>query len=341
MRYFAYLILISSLLVAGCSGDDDKSSSYLPGNSGNQGEILVVAPSILWASDEGNLLIQGLNKLFPGLPAEEPLFTHIQVKTEGFGDVFKTHRNILEIRIDPTNKTQAVKRENVFAKQQIQIILTLNNLRDLEPFMKTQFDQLLWTFHNAEIDRLSSRNRAFGKASLNDEIQDMTGLTGIIQEDFELVVNQPSFVWLRLDREKPIGGYQHAIKQGLMIYSRPYTDTVQFSDSSLLIWKQEMNKKHIPGLKTSYMGIEDRFIKPIISSINFRGETAKEIRGLWRMQGAKGVFMGGPFYALSFYNPQNKKQYLVEGYVYGPQFNKRTFVREIEAIVKSYKPSVE
>jgi len=32
---------------------------------------------------------------------------------------------------------------------------------------------------------------------------------------------------------------------------------------------------------------------------------------------------------------------LVEGYVYGPQFNKRTFVREIEAIVKSYKPSVE
>jgi len=48
--------------------------------------------------------------------------------------------------------------------------------------------------------------------------------------------------------------------------------------------------------------------------------------------------MGGPFYSLAFYNDANKKQYMVEGYVYGPQFNKRAFIREIEAMVKSVRP---
>lgn len=338
MRFLSLIAL--SILLTACYNDDDQAS-YLPGNSGNQGEILVVAPTELWSSDESNYLKRGLLKLFEGLPAEEPLFTSIEVKAESFGAVFKTHRNILEFSIDRTNPTSVIKRENIHAKQQTQIIVTLNGLRDLEGFMQTQFDQILWTFHNAEIDRLSSRNKAFGSNEVNQELADISGLEGIIQKDFKFATKEDDFVWLRLDREKPIGGYQHAIKQGLIIYRRPYTDTAQFSESSLIEWKIAVNKKHIPGPKTSYMGIEDRFIKPTMSTINFRGSAAKEIRGLWRMQGAKGVFMGGPFYALSFYNEVNKQQYMVEGYVYGPQFNKRTFMREIEAVVKSYKPASE
>ena len=340
MRLLSLVLLSFVFLFASCVNEDSKAS-YLPGNSGNQGEILVVAPTALWASDESNYLKKGLLKLFDGLPAEEPLFTSIEVKTESFGNVFKTHRNILEFRIDKTNKTSVIKRENIYAKQQTQVIVTLNNFNDLQGFVSAQFDRILWTFHNAEIDRLSSRNKAFGPKDLNEEVAKISGLVGIIQEDFEIATKAPGFLWLRLDREKPIGGYQHAIKQGLMIYSRPYVDTAQFSDSSLIAWKLAVNEQHIPGPKTSYMGIEDRFIKPTVNTINFRGTAAKEIRGLWRMQGAKGVFMGGPFYALSFYNDINKQQYLVEGYVYGPQFNKRTFVREIEAVVKSYKPAPE
>ena len=338
MHHFTFFLVSILALLSSCSNDDSKAS-YLPGNSGNQGEILVVAPTELLSSDESNYLKKGLLKLFEGLPAEEPLFTSIEVKSESFGDVFKTHRNIIEFRIDKTNQTSVIKREDVYAKQQTQIIVTLNSLRDVEGFMQSQFDQILSVFHNAEINRLSSRNRAFGSKELNEEILELTDLLGIIQEDFEIASKATDFIWLRLDREKPIGGYQHAIKQGLMIYSRPYTDTAQFSDSSLIAWKMATNKTRVPGPKTSHMGIEDRFTKPIVNTINYRGSVAKEIRGLWRMQGVKGVFMGGPFYALSFYNDLNKKQYMVEGYVYGPQFNKRTFVREIEAIVKSYKPA--
>ena len=80
------------------------------------------------------------------------------------------------------------------------------------------------------------------------------------------------------------------------------------------------------------MTISDRMILPKTRYINFNGLTAKEIRGLWRMEG---FIMGGPFYSLAFYNPNNGRQYMVEGYVYAPQFDKLKFIREIEAMVKS------
>jgi len=336
MRSLLYWVALTITCVS-CMEDTGDNRSYLPANTGNQGEIVVVAPPVLWASDEANLLKKELLTLFEGLPADEPLFTSVEVSTEGFVDLFKTHRNILEFRIDPTNKTGALKRKDIYAKQQTQIIVNLNKLNDLPTFLENEFPGVLKEFHQAEISRLASRNRAFGDEKLKEEVLMLSGVSLILQEDFELAKQSPDFLWLRLDREKPIGGFQHQINQGIMIYQRPYSDTLQFSDTSLIAWKNNINKAFVEGPSTSYMSISNRYIAPVINTISFRGSAAKEMRGLWRMEGAKGVFMGGAFYAIAFYDPISKNQYFVEGYVYGPQFNKRSFIREIEAMVKSAK----
>ena len=317
---FAYSIAIV-ICCQGCVDDSGDNRSYLPGNSGIQGEIIVVAPQALWASDEASLLKKELLTLFPGLPADEPLFTSVEVNTEGFVDLFKTHRNILEFRIDLTNKTGALKRKDVYASQQTQIIVTLNKLNDLPNFLANDFQGVLREFHQAEISRLASRNRAFGDDKLMEEVAAMTGVKLILQEDFEVAKQTPDFLWLRLDREKPIGGFQHQINQGIMIYQRPYSDTLQFSDTSLIAWKNKINQAFVEGPSASHMAISNRYIAPVIKTISFRGSAAK----------------GGPFYAIAFYDPISKNQYFIEGYVYGPQFNKRSFIREVEAIVKSAK----
>ena len=187
-------------------------------------------------------------------------------------------------------------------------------------------------FHQAEIDRLIERNKAFGSESLNKTILEKTGLNLTIQDKFQVAVDETEFLWLRLDQSKPLGGYQHTISQGFLIYKRPYRDTADFSDSSLLAWKSEVNKKYVEGPQNSYMSVSDRFILPKSKLIIFNDQTAKEIRGLWRMEG---YFMGGPFYALAFYNPNNGMQYMVEGYAYAPQFDKAPLIREVEAIAKS------
>lgn len=84
------------------------------------------------------------------------------------------------------------------------------------------------------------------------------------------------------------------------------------------------------------MSVSNRFILPKSKLITFHEQTAKELRGLWRMEG---YFMGGPFYALAFYNPNNGMQYMLEGYAYAPQFDKAPLIREIEAIAKSAAPA--
>lgn len=321
----------------GCTETENRQQ-YLPGNSGNQGELLVMAPNEFWNANESSYLQDSLLLLFPGLPAAEPFFTTVEIKTKSLSDIFKTHRNILEFRMDPTNKTSVVVRKNVYAKQQRMIVVTLNKIGDLKSLVDSQLRQILWEFHEAELERLISRNRAFGDQSLNEKIAESTGLEMVMQQDFAVAKTTSEFMWLRLDREKPVGGFQHQINQGIMIYSRPYTDTAQFSIESLVEWKNSVNQQYVEGPRKSYMNISFKLYPPTYQPVEFRNQQAKEIRGLWRMEGVKGVFMGGPFYGLAFYNPENGRQYMVEGYVYGPQFNKRTFIREIEAIVKSAKP---
>ncbi|GAB4377233.1 MAG: DUF4837 family protein [Salibacteraceae bacterium] len=266
------------------------------------------------------------------------MFSCVKVKETGFDDIFKTHRNVLQITVDPEKPTQIVSKKDLYSRQQLYVLVNIQHTSDSNAVTKGELEQLWWLFHKAEIERLVSRNREFGSAVLNQTIAEHTGLDIVMQQDFIIAKKDTHFIWLRLDREKPVGGYQHQINQGIMIYSRPYKDTNQFSDSSLFAWKNQINGKYIEGPAGSHMAISTKLYLPQTYFITFRGYAAKEIRGLWRMDGVDGVFMGGPFYALSFVNVYNGRQYMIDGYVYGPQFDKLPFVREIEAIAKSVKP---
>ncbi|MEQ9187799.1 MAG: DUF4837 family protein [Cryomorphaceae bacterium] len=329
-----YVVFILCVVLSGCG--EASRSNLLPGNSGNSGEVIVVAPSEVWSTSYADVIGNAMGETFYGLPQDELLLKRVELKEAGFNDMFRTHRNVLKIEIHPDKKTSVQVRRDVYARQQLYILINLKSLEELPAVLEGRMGQILRLFHEAEITRLISRNKAFGQQKLNDQIKDLTGLGVIMQDKFQVAVESPGFLWLRLDQSKPLGGYQHSISQGVMIYSRPYTDTADFSDSSIYAWKSRINKAYVKGPKKSYMSISDRFLPPKSELITYQGLTAKEVRGLWRMEG---YFMGGPFYALIFYNPANGLQYMVEGYAYAPQFDKAPLIREIEAIAKTATPA--
>ena len=326
------LVLISSLTIASISCGEASRKDLLPRNTGSKGEVAVVAPDGVWKTSTGDTLSVSMDQLMYGLPQDELLLKRIEIKESGFNDFFKTHRNILKVEVHPDQKTAVKVRRDVYSRQQLYIVISIQTLEELPSVLKSRIKDIMQLFHQAEIDRLIERNKAFGSESLNKTILEKTGLNLTIQNKFQVAVDEPEFLWLRLDQSKPLGGYQHTISQGFLIYKRPYRDTADFSDSSLLAWKSEVNKKYVEGPQNSYMSVSDRFILPKSKLIIFNDQTAKEIRGLWRMEG---YFMGGPFYALAFYNPNNGMQYMVEGYAYAPQFDKAPLIREVEAIAKS------
>ncbi len=328
-------ILLSFIIFLSACEDSASRKSILPGCTGNPNEILLVAPDQVWKTSAGDVFKGLMNKIQFGLPQDELMFQNIEIKESGFNDFWVTHRNIVRIEIDKTKEEGISVKREVYARQQLYTIITIHNMDNLKAVLEPSINQLLDVYYNEEITRLIERNKYFGSKELNQQVAEITDINIVTQDEFFIAKQEDNFLWLRLEREKPIGGYQHQISQGLMVYWRPYTDTTNFSDTSLLAWKSEVNRKYVEGPKNSVMTISDRMILPQTKYITFNDQAAKEIRGLFRMEG---FIMGGPFYSLAFFNPENGRQYMVEGFVYAPQFDKLKFLREIEAMVRSAKP---
>ena len=68
---------------------------------------------------------------------------------------------------------------------------------------------------------------------------------------------------------------------------------------------------------------------------DYKGHKAVEIRGLWIYEGEVFVGGGGPFVQYSILNEATNKITTVCGYVYGPKFDKREYIREIDAVLNT------
>lgn len=47
--------------------------------------------------------------------------------------------------------------------------------------------------------------------------------------------------------------------------------------------------------------------------------------------------MGGPFITYGFYDEASGRNYLIDGMVFAPNFNKREFIRQLEVIAYSFR----
>jgi hypothetical protein len=58
------------------------------------------------------------------------------------------------------------------------------------------------------------------------------------------------------------------------------------------------------------------------------------LRGLWKLENA---FMGGPFINISLLDENRNRVVTVDAFVYAPGLDKRNYVREVEAILNTFK----
>jgi len=92
--------------------------------------------------------------------------------------------------------------------------------------------------------------------------------------------------------------------------------------------------KYIQGARdNSYMQVYEEY-SPETQEINLNGSYAMEYRGLWNMAND---FMGGPFLHYTFVDEKNNRVVNLDAFVFAPKFNKREYLRELEAILKSVK----
>ncbi|MFB6307136.1 MAG: DUF4837 family protein [Flavobacteriales bacterium] len=334
MQKPAIPILYSILLViVGC---DSGEVSYKPEQSGMPGEMVVVSEQKIWESEVGELVRDSFQQRYPGLPQSEPMFDIGHYTYSEFNDILKKHRNLLLIEVSDTIEKKSVQMlKEYWASEQLLFRLKANNKREAKGLLKEKSGAIISRINNKERERVLSEISEESDNYIKQALRKDYGFTMEVDKKCRIRKNEGNFVWIEKAGTRRKGGRAHDVKQGIIIYTRPYKDSSLFSKKEIIKFRDSMLKKYIPGPSPgSYMTTETRFpsVAPIKKEVTHEDQYAVVLRGLWRVEND---FMGGPFISLTTYDKKNNQLVTVEGYVYAPKFNKREYVREVEAMVYS------
>jgi hypothetical protein len=80
--------------------------------------------------------------------------------------------------------------------------------------------------------------------------------------------------------------------------------------------------------------ITEEAYTPHIFEVELDGKKTFETKGKWEV---KGMYMAGPFISYSVVDKANNRLVVVEGLTYAPSINKRDYMFELEAVLKTLK----
>ena len=213
-----------------------------------------------------------------------------------------------------------------FAVSQLIITLQAPNDSAFLNLLTQNSDRIIETFEELERQRLTSANSQNPDQKLISLIREKHGIILALPTGYEIALDTTNCTWLIKE--------SNTIIQGILIYHVPYTQTGNLTLEKLVSQRDTVLKQYIHGtVAGSYMTTEMAF-QPTISTYRLRSLfSVSELRGLWRME--NGISMGGPFISVSRFDDPGQQITTVEGFVYAAGFEKRNYIRELEAIVIS------
>ena len=78
----------------------------------------------------------------------------------------------------------------------------------------------------------------------------------------------------------------------------------------------------------------EKAFSPYVSPVVIAGKMAVEVKGIWEMNGYP---MAGPFLSYIINDEANDRKLVIEGFTFAPSTEKRDYMFELEAILKSVK----
>lgn len=162
----------------------------------------------------------------------------------------------------------------------------------------------------------------YEQKDLAADIRERYGFNLRIPHDYVLVRDEPEAGWLRLKR---------GLQPGRWITLWRSTPLEEDPVDSTWVYQ-------------TWATLAAQFADPVRANLSFLksreteifGHPGFEMRGLWETENAKG---GGPFLCRAFYDPAGGRVYLLEGEVFNPGGLKEPFVKQLEAILETFKPA--
>ena len=322
MRVF--LSILGLLLLFNCE-EKKNTQRYLSSSNGNINSVSVVADNLLWEDKVGEAIREVLAAPVVGLPQDdEPLFDLKQIPTQVF-DGFAT-KSRLVFKVEKGDSTGVSIYRNVYAKPQTVAVVKGKTDQEIINQLHENAEKIIDAFTKEEIKEKLNR---INKSLLNDTaMENQLGFTIDIPSVYRIAISNDDFFWIR----KNLSTTEN---MALMFYEVPI-DSIGQGDSTIIdivkIRDRILSEK-IPGEDGIVMSTEDDYAPSLFKTI-IDNKPAFETKGLWEI---KGAYMSGPFVNFAIEDKINNRYLIAEGYVYAPRLDKRKYIFELEAIIKSIK----
>ncbi|WP_456463451.1 DUF4837 family protein [Lutibacter sp.] len=322
MKKLGILLVIVSFII---SCDSRNNQKVLKEANGRINNLLVVMKNSEWQGKLGDELRKIIAEPVVGLPQPEPQFEVSQVPPESFGRMFKASRNVLEIGV--SDKNSFTISTDVYASPQKIITIIGKSEKELINEIQKNSKKIISEFKKSDLR--SVQRKILKKYWDPSKIKtfEKQGYSLKIPRTYNKVEDNGDFIWYRYHL---FGGNS----MELISYTVPITSEDDENGNNIVAIRDSIGKKYMPGeIENSYM-ITEKAYTPHIFEVKLDGKKAFETRGKWEV---KGVYMAGPFLSYTVVDEPNNRLVVVEGLTYAPSINKRDYMFELEAILKTLK----
>ena len=175
MKKLVLSIITIALLFSSCGESDN--SALLTNVSGKAGEVVLVIEPSIWNSDIGKEFQKKLSQAHPALPQSEPVFDLVHIPYSAFSSIFKTHRNLIIVKIDSKlHEPKMVVQENLWSKPQIIVNVLAPDKESLKTLIMDNGDLLVERIIKKELSRYAANYRKYEQIGFAEQIDNRYGI---------------------------------------------------------------------------------------------------------------------------------------------------------------------
>jgi len=353
------LLLFLFLLIAAfaCNTSGKPNPENLPSATGKSGTMILILDSVQWKGELGSVLRSIFREEVQGLPREESMFDVTWVYPRTGSTLLTQVRNLVFVFTLDQNTPGSRIMKKSFTEETLQRIKT-----DTSFYIYTSKDEysrgqeIMYLFSDTEenlirhLHQNKKQIQAFFNNAERQKIQtalskttSTKGVTTFLRKEQDCEISVPGgyklaektkdFVWLRfMDAQ---------VDKDVFITWKKYDSEYQLLPDSIIAWRDLVASKHLfedPEQPESYIKTETTVpFRPVIAKqLNVNGHFAMELRGLWKTNTNT---MGGPFLGYALIDEKSGLLYYIEGFAYSPGKPQRETIRELEAILWTFKGS--
>jgi hypothetical protein len=335
MKNLNSTLLLTLLVVLGlssCRNADEKGKLVLPGANGRVNDALIVIDNDLWAGEVGDIFKDEILDPVVGLPQEEPQLDVSQIPSQLFGTMMRSNRSIIRFELG-TAEQEMIVRENVWADPQIVITFTAANKERLKELVEENGREAILRIKRHDLEVLQRNNRR-DRYRGDLKTLDSLGVSLVIPNSFakDQIVDTGDFLWMT---QRLSGGIAQGDGQmSLLVYSYPIDEFNAYKPSTVIRKRDEIGQLYIPGPEEGQYMITEKLRQPVFYKTDINGFDVIETHSTWEL---KDAWMAGPFINYAFADWENARVIAVEGFVYAPSVDKRDYMMDLEAIIKTFK----